>query len=402
MFRIISIFLAAAAVFLWSRGLAGEATQHRGKIGVVRSQFDRVENLLTRYRIPHDLLSYPDLEKKETLTGYETIFFPCGVNRPVEADIDVYARGFYVHRVLLKRDSPKVDRQKISDNIGEFIRNGGSGYFSDFSYDLVQGAFGCFEFHHDFPNLGMPGVYRADLHGQLYRFARRKTVDMTMTHSGWVLLRSVSDARVLAEGLVETPRGEMKGPLVMMMNRGDGELIYTSYHSDSAFDETMRFAIYRLSMKGLQSHHMKEIRKWNQSVRDEVFDSLLPGEPSRSYFVTLARGRNTIYFYAEKGVFQVDLFDRELNLVISRDAGGSVFSMDVRVAYDGDYTLSVYSTGDSYHNPYSVVAASGWRLIPYVTAGRVIIVLVVLFAAAVLVTAFQIAHPRKIGGRIRT
>ena len=402
MFRIISIFLAAAAVFSWSRGLAGETSPYRAKIGVVRSQFDRVENLLTRYRIPHDLLSYADLEKKETFAGYGAIFFPCGVNRPVEADIDVFARGYYVHRVLLKRDSPKVDRQKISDNIGEFIRNGGSGYFSDFSYDLVQGAFGCFDFHHDFPNLGMPGIYRADLHGQLFRFARRKTVDMPMPHSGWVLLRLVRDAQVLADGIVETPRGEMKGPLVMIMNRGDGELIYTSYHSDSTYDETMRFAVFRMSMKGLQSHHKKEIAKWNQSLRSDVFDSLLPGESSRSYYVTLARGRNTIYFYAEKGVFQVDLFDHDMNLVISRDAGESVFSIDVRAAYDGDYTLAVYGTGDSYHNPYSIVAASGWRLIPYVTAGRVIIVLAVMFALAVLVTAIQIAHPRKIGGRIRT
>jgi hypothetical protein len=121
MFRIISIFLAAAAVFSWSRGLAQETPPYRGKIGVVRSQFDRVENLLTRYRIPYNLLSYADLEKKETFTGYGAIFFPCGVSRPVEADIDVFARGYYVQKVLLKRDTPKVDRQKISDNIGDFI-----------------------------------------------------------------------------------------------------------------------------------------------------------------------------------------------------------------------------------------------------------------------------------------
>lgn len=394
--------MLTAAVFCTAgHAAAEEPPRQLGEVGVVRSQFDRVEHLLDRYHIPYTLLNYADLEKRETFGAYRAIFFPCGVSKPIEANIDVLARGYYVHKVLLKQDAPRVDKKKISENISEFIQKGGSGYFSDFAYDMVQDAFSCFEFHDDFPNLGMPGVYRADLGEQLYRFARRKTVEMSMPHSGWVLLRSVRDATILAEAVVDTPRGEKKGPLVMMLSRGDGELVYTSYHSENVLDETMRYALFRISMKQLLAHHDGEIRKWNQTVRSEQIDTLLPGEWSRNYYVTLARGKNTLYFYAEKGVFQVDLFDRDMNLVISRDAGESAFTMDVRAPYEGDYTLAVYGNGISHYTPYAVVSASGWRLVPYVTAGKVLIVLAALFALAVMITAFQISHPKEIGGRIR-
>ncbi|MBP7582888.1 MAG: hypothetical protein KBA61_02560 [Spirochaetes bacterium] len=401
MAKFLSMALAAALAGAWIHTGMAEPLPSRGRIGVVRSQFDQVERILDRYRVPHTLLNYADLEKAETFGNYDTIFFPCGMSKPIEANIDVTARGFYVHKVLLKKDSPKIDKQKLYDNISEFIRKGGSGYFSDFSYDVVQGAFSCFDFHHDFPNLGMPGTYRVDLDGELSRFTGKKSIDMLMPHSGWVLLKSVSGAEVLAEGTVETPRGGMKGPLVMLMKRGDGELIYSSYHSDNPLDETMRFSIFRLSMKWLLKRYDAEIRKWNQTVTGEVFDSLLPGEWARSYRLTLGRGRNTLYFYAEKGVFQVDLFDRDMNLVISRDAGGSDFTVGVRAPHDGEYTLAVYGSGNSYYNPYSVVSASGWRLIPYVTAARVMLILAAVFAVAVAVTAFQMSHPKKIGGRIR-
>ena len=133
----------------------------------------------------------------------------------------------------------------------------------------------------------------------------------------------------------------------------------------------------------------------------ETIDALLPGEWSRTYLVKLARGKNTVYFYAEKGVFQVDLFDRDMNLVMSRDAAESAFTMDVRAVRDGEYRLAVFGTGDHFYTPYAVITASGWRLIPYVTVARVVIALAALFVLAVAVTAFQMSQPKKIGGRIR-
>jgi len=398
--RIIILASVIAAAFV-SRGVFADVQVTEKKIAVVRGQFDRVDTLLERYRIPHISISYNDLAKKGVLDNYRAVFFPCGVDKPIESNIDVTASGYYVRRVALKNPPPRIDRQAIFDNIREFVTRGGSAYFSDFAYDLAQGAFDCFEFHHDFPNLGMQGSYRADLEDELYRFTRRDRMDISMPHSGWVLLKSVRGARVLAKGVVETPRGEAGGPLVMLLDRGDGECVYTSYHSASAADEIMRYIIFRVAMGRMLKHYTGEIAKWNQSVRSETIDTLLPGEWVRRHYVNLSRGRNTLYFYAPRGLFQVDLFDREMNLVISRDADAGAFTMDVKAGYDGEYTLAVYSLGEHLYVPYAVVTASGWRLIPYITAVRVIMALAALFVLAVIVTAIRISNPKEIGGRIR-
>ncbi len=396
------IITITTAVFIASCGLSpAEQTGTPGKIAVVKSQFDRVESLLNNYRIPHDMISYQELEKKETFLDYRAIFFPCGVTKPIETTIDVQARGYYVHKVLVKKELLKIDTELINENIRSFIRSGGSGYFSDFSFDLVQGAFNCLNFHYDFPNLGMPGSFDVKVKSLLYRFLRRDTARMSMPHSGWVVVKSAQDTDLLAEGTVETPRGDTEGRLIAHFTRGNGEFLYSSYHSSSPRDEIMRFMLYRTTMKPLLSHARAEISKWNQSMKSETLDALFPGEWSRSYYVSLEKGRNSVYFYSEKGGFQVDLYDRDMNLVISRDAGSGVFRMDVRAEYAGDHTLSVFGQGDLFHNPYAVVTASGRRLIPYVTAVRVIIVLIALFAVAVIITVIQMSHSGKVGGRIR-
>ncbi len=398
--RTVIFAMLISAAFVSSKAFAETGAAGK-KIAVVQGKFDRVEAVLAQYRIPHTVISYNDLAKKGSLDGYRAIFFPCGADKPIESNIDVTASGYYVRKVSLKTPPSRIDRQAIFDNIHEFVAQGGSAYFSDYAYDLAQGAFDCFEFHHNFPNLGMQGTFQADLTDELYRFTRRDRMDVHMPHSGWVLLKSAKNARVLARGNVDTPKGEAGGPLVLLLERGDGECIYTSYHTHSATDEIMRYIVLRIALGGSLKHYAGEIAKWNQTVRSDTIDLLLPGEWARRHYVTLSRGKNTLYFYAPRGLFQVDLFDREMNLVISRDADAGAFAMDVKAEYDGEYILAVYTHGEHVYVPFSVVTASGWRLVPYVSALRVLAALAALFVLAVIVTAFRISNPKESGGRIR-
>lgn len=380
---------------------AEEAPVQRKCVGLVRGRFDHIETLLNHYKIPFETIQFADLEKKDTLKKHIAVFFPCGLGRSLESNINVSASGYYVQNVSLKDLQKKVESEKISENIRNFISSGGSAYFSDFSYDVLQQTYNCFDFYFNFPNLGISGTYTAQLHGPLRLFRNRDRAECYMPHEGWVLMKSVKDAQTLAEGKVETPRGEMHAHLISMLQPGSGEVIYSSYHSSAIDDEIMRYMIFRITRKTMLEYHSSAVSKWNQDITSELLDSILPGENVRTHAITLRKGKNTIYFYAERGLFQIDLYTKEMNLVLSKDTGSNIFSIDVHAAYSGEYILSLYGSGDYLYAPFAVTAAAGWRLIPYITAVRVVLALLAIFIVSVIITAYRLSHPKEIGGRIR-
>ncbi|MCX7678967.1 MAG: hypothetical protein N2316_07085 [Spirochaetes bacterium] len=370
-------------------------------IGLVKGRFDQIEQLLDYYKIPYELIPFSDLEKKYALKKFHAVFFPCGTGRSLESNISVSASGYHIQQVQLKDLQKKINMSALSENIREFIENGGSGYFSDFSIDLVQRTYNCFEFYHDFPNLGISGKYSIKLSELLHSAINKKNIDVYMPHEGWVLIKRVNNGNTLAEGIANTPKGELNAIIISLLTRGKGEIIYSSYHSASKGDEIMRALIYRISKKSYLSYHMDEIKKWNQNPTSEIIDAILPGESVRTHRLTLTKGNNTIYFFAESGFFQVDLFTNAKQLVISKDTGKNIFSIDVHAIDPGEYFLSIYGNGNYLYVPYAIVVASGRRIIPYITPGRVLLGILALFIISVIITTYQLSHPKEIAGRIR-
>ncbi len=394
---IFTILLSAT----WVLALASKNFAVEKPVGLVKGRFDHIEILLNHYKIPFEIIQFNDLEKKDALKKYSSVLFPCGFGRSLESNLDVSASGYYVLNVSLKDLQKKIETEKITENVKDFISSGGSAYFSDFSYDILQKAYNCFDFYFNFPNLGISGRYATKLNGPLRLFMNREKADFFMPHEGWVLVKSCRDASTLAEGEVGTPRGALRAEIISMIQRGSGEIIYSSYHSSQTADEVMRYMIFRITRKEMLQHHTRIINKWNQNITSEILDTILPGENVRSHTVLLQKGRNTIYFYAAKGLFQVDLYTKEMQLVFSKDTGSNIFSIDVNAAHSGEYVLSLYGSGDYPYAPFAVITASGWRLIPYVTVARIFLACIAVFIVSVIITAYRLSHPKEIGGRIR-
>ncbi len=391
-----TVLSSACALTLVSENSAAEKP-----VGLVKGRFDHIEILLNHYKIPFEIIPFTDLEKKDCLKKYTAVFFPCGLGRSPESHIDVSASGYFVHSVSMKDLQKKIEMEKIYENIRDFIGAGGSAYFSDFSYDILQQTFHCFNFYFNFPNLGLSGRYPAKLNNPLRLFLNREKTDVFMPHEGWVLIQSVEGADIIAEGEVETPRGILNARIISLLTRGSGEIIYSSYHSSEHADEIMRYMIFRITRKGMFAYHTPTINKWNQIITSELLDAILPGENARSHTVLLEKGKNTIYFYAKKGIFQVDLYTKDMKLVLSKDTGSNNFSIDVNAPHSGEYIISLYGSGDYSYTPFAVITAAGWRLIPYVTAVRVIFAFIAVFIVSVIITAYRLSHPKEIGGRIR-
>src|SRR5208283_224838 len=116
------------------------------RIAVIKSMYDNVDVALDNYHIPYDLLELRDLEKPDVINRYRALFIPSGVETPIEDDLVVIANNFRFKSVALKPDFYEVDKDKVARTIRDFVKAGGSDYFSGYSFDYLQKAFAIFEF----------------------------------------------------------------------------------------------------------------------------------------------------------------------------------------------------------------------------------------------------------------
>ncbi len=368
-------------------------------IAVVKGRFDRIEKTLKIYRIPYTTLTFSDLEKETILSKYRAIFLPCGIGSHVETNVNILSRGTSVQAVFLKEDFFEIDLEKIYSNIKSYIEKGGNVYCSGYSYEFIHEAFHAFEFFNDFPNMGSRGKIELELKNDLKTFCRRKNMRGYVSHSGWIAVKSIKDADVLAEGIYKTINGEISGPIVALLKRGDGEAIYTSYHKKRGFEELSRYIVYRVVYRFLLDILVDEAHFWDQEIRNTIIDSIRGWERCRIYPIPITIGMTTIYFTSEKGFFQIDLFDKDNNLITSRDIREKNFSIDINSDIDDYFILRVYPSIPRKHGAYSIVIAQGLRIFPYYKK----VLLVLLFGAIVLMIYWikGIVGPRKFSGKIR-
>lgn len=367
--RMTLIILSAAlcAIFAGTPAIPEDggkpAPSRKNRIAVVKGKYDDVDLVLDNYQIPYDLLEVRDLEDHARIASYGSLFLPSGADTPLEESLEVYASRLRFQSVTLKRDYHEADKGKIARSLRTFIRGGGSAYVSGYSFEYLQNAFGLFEFFDDFAYMGMPSRIEAELKGDLSRFAMRNRMALYPDHPGWIAVKSVDDAEVIAEGTFETPRGARSGPISFIARRGSGEVLYTSYDS-TVFSDFRRFNVYRIAGADQMRDLEGEVARWGRRITGRIVGSLHAGEYAAAHRIDLRRGRNIIYFRSERDIFQVEVRDSEGFLFESRDYPVRRHRFIIDSPRGGRCVVRLYpSTGERF-GIYTLVSASGWGIPP--------------------------------------
>ncbi len=350
-------------------------------VAVVKGKYDAVDLVLKAFHIPFDELSFRDLESKGTYEKYHAVFFPCGMKPPVESELKVYTSRRNIQSISLKPTYREPDDEIIAENIRDFIEKGGAAYFSGYAYDYLQKSYPLLKFHNNFPYMGIPGRIVAELKKDLARFCMKKNQALYMTHPGWIAVRSVSGAEVLASAEYKTPRGIKQGPISIITRKGRGELLYTSYHS-TVYSDFRRFNIYRIARNNLIQALERRAEQWEQNVTSRVVDAVQDRENTRMYYFHLYNGQNTLYFISEGDPYQVDILDSGFSLIRSLDMFKNNYEIEIDSPGKQVCYVKVYPSTGKRYGPYALISAHGKKVIPYfkkvvIGAGSFIILLII-------------------------
>lgn len=367
-------------------------------VAVVHGQFEKIDSVLSSYGIPHTIVKYRDLANPLTLKAYRAVFFPCGVRKPIEESISVSAKGYYIQNVSLKGKFFTVNMKDIYKNINDFVSDGGTAYFSDYSYFLLQGAFKALEFFDDFPNMGMSGVFTASLKGPLKKFVAQDSVKISIPHSGWVAVRSFSGSEPLAQCSYYTIRGRKTGPLIFLSRYDNGEILYTSFHTDDPSNPITRFMAFRTAYRNYIQTIRDEIQRWEQQEDFVCSDAILDREYCRRYSITLKTGNNTLYLHAPHGSYQVDIFNDSGTLLYSHDGLEGKQLLDIGSRSNVRCVLCIYPSQSSHRAAFAAGIASGSRLVPH--QSRIFYGIILIFALTITVLLLKMLNPRRLSGRL--
>jgi hypothetical protein len=352
-------------------------------IAVIKSLYDKVDVALNNYQIPYALLELRDLEKPENINRYRAVFLPSGAGTPLENSLEIIASNLRFKSVALKSDFYEVDKEMVAKTIRQFVKDGGSVYFSGYSFEYLQMAFDIFEFYDNFPYMGLPERVETVLDHDLSRFSLKRKMALYFNHPGWITIKTARDSEEIARGSFETPRGRRTGPLSIIARRGSGEIVYTSYDS-TVFSDFRRFHIYRIAGAHLLKQLEKTAGKWNQDITARIVNSIHNLEYEGLHRIDLEEGNNSVYFYSDGCYFQIDLLDQDMSLIESRDlmAQDQIFS--IKSKSKTHCYIKLYPSTPARFGMYAVVSAAGTRIFPYYlqVLAAILIALVLAIAGA--------------------
>lgn len=334
------------------------------RIGIVENQYDHAEAYLTKAKIDYSFIKYRDLEKESTYKSYDVIFFPCGAELPLTSSVNILSRGTHIEGVTLNDQYYKIDMKLTGKYIKKFIEEGGSAYFSDFSFRYLQDALSPFSFYKDFPYIGLPGQVKCTPSGELFSYMQGPAY-LSLYHSGWIVPSEISNAETLLSGDCETPLGIKNAPLASLIRREKGNAVYTTYHDSSDPFGIMRYLIFRTIYKNNIDEAEDYISKWEQTKLSIVVDRTLSGESSRVYRMKLKKGRNYLYFRADSGVWQIDIFDAKGSFLFTKENTGTDFVYFIKSPDGTDITVKIIPLDPSKFNVYTASTAAGFRIFPY-------------------------------------
>ncbi len=367
-----------------------------GRIAVVKGSYDSVDTVLKNYRVPYETIRLQELQNIKNIMKYTAIFLPSGVEVPLHKKINLVATGTRIKSVKLSRDALKTDEKRISRNIKTFIEDGGSVYCSGYSYKYLQLAYHLISFFNNFPYMGMPGRIITENRNDLYRFSLDKRSPLYITYPGWVAVKSADDVDILSTAGFQTPRGEKNGIISFIMRRGAGEALFTSYYS-TVFSSFRRFNIYRIAGSHLLKKQYDESSKYQQEVTGRIVDSLMGGEISRTYRFNLKAGNNTLSFTTEGSDYQLDIFDRDMSLMLSVESVKEDYTFNIESPESSVCYARVYPVSEKRYGIFSLISASGERYFPYYKTTAIVALLVLL--VAVIFTFIYLFGGKKYSGR---
>jgi len=309
--------------------------------------------------------------------------------------IRVVAQHSRIHSVSLNEEYREINMEKAAGLIRDFVEDGGAAYFSGYSYEFLQKAYAPFRFFDDFPFMGMPGRIESRLKYDISRFCVKTKMALYMDHTGWIAVKSAL-GQVIVEGEYETPRGKHSGPISFLLHRGDGEILYTSYHS-TVFSDFRRFNIYRVACSDLLKKNCAMAERWDQEITGRIADAIHRGENHRMYYLNLRRGNNTVYYQSDGDPHHLDILDKDMSILHSRDVADTSGRFDVVMEEDDYCFVRIYPSTTARYGAYSLVSASGSRIIPH---SRLILKIGLgTFALFSLVVVKRLFFGKRYGGR---
>ncbi|HRX46299.1 MAG TPA: hypothetical protein P5120_02170 [Spirochaetota bacterium] len=333
------------------------------RIAVVKSRYDNIELVLSNYNIRYDLIEFRELSDTDNFTKYSSIFFPSGIESNYEDNLDINWQGKEITSVKLTKNFFEMDEKKFGKDLRDFIKRGGSAYFSGYSYKQMSAGYDNFEFFNDFPYMGIPGRIEADVYDDLAMFSMKRKAYLYMEYPGWIALKHVDDAEILSESKFSTPKGEKSGPISVLIKDGYGEIIYTSYYS-TVYSEFKRFNIYRIAGNTVLKRAVQLAGSYSQDVRSRITDAFLGGETSRRYYFNIEVGTNTFYFLSDGSPFMYEIYDSSNRLMISREIYTKEQSYTLKSSKNDYCFIEVYPGGTERWKIFAIVSARGAEISP--------------------------------------
>ncbi len=199
-------------------------------IAVVTGEYDQVEIVLDHLGFTYDLYEgFPSNNGARELLGdlgrmndYDVIFMDCGTT----------FQGIFDNRQVL---------DAIRSNVDSYVQSGGRMYVSDWDWLFVEEPFpGYIDFHgqDDRAQLdvlaGAEGYQTARVQDpELAAALGEDRVTIQFDYPNWAVVDAVNDdVRVFLSTDANTTRGALLRdiPVLMSFKKGEGEVIYTSYH----------------------------------------------------------------------------------------------------------------------------------------------------------------------------
>lgn len=219
---------------------------HEVRIAVITGTYDSIEHVLDRLGITYTVIAggnadvygpgsslgdgqtaYSFLSNAAQLAQYDILFFNCGMN-------DAWT---------------SVDRAGISQNLRDFVANGGSIYASDWAHFAVEGPFPSFvDFIGDdndavAPRVGMDGSYTGVVRDPAIASALGSTsASLYFDLPIWAAMQAAGNSGdVMIEGNFrynEDPWGfnpdqSLYGPLAVKTRSFGGTVLYTTFHNEA-------------------------------------------------------------------------------------------------------------------------------------------------------------------------
>ncbi len=364
------------------------------RVLVFKSYHDNLTTLLDIYHIPYIIKRASAVAGESSLSGFDAVFIPCGVEQPIESSIQVMAHGQRIQGVTLKDDYEGIDYKRLNVLLQDFVKSGGRLYAAGYSYGFVK-ALGCsLSFFNNFPHYGTSGSIHSFLNDDFASFVMRDDMQLNVNYNGWVALQK-ANASILARGYFPTVGGEEEGPVAFFKKYGNGVVYYSAYHTseDSLY---MRYFIFRTAYGMLVDELLQKAWYWGQSIALSVVDTFKNDEYVRSYTCTLPRGAVTIYLPASYPL-QIDIFANK-KLLGSWDSG-PVNEISLYNPATQDVIVQVYQCNRAAYKPFALVIAQGKRILPYMPVVRLCmgaIAVIVLFGLT-----WKRINPRKFTGKRR-